>query len=65
MPLATIASQQIASLFDHLVGENEEGGWVSKTKRLRGFEIDDEFEFCLLEYWKVSWFVAFKNLAAV
>ena len=62
---AKFAPQQIASLFDYLISENEECGRDSEAKCLRSFEIDDKFEFGLLEYWKVGWFVAFENLAAV
>ena len=36
--------QQIASLFDHLVGAGEKGFRNRKTDRFRGFDIDDEFE---------------------
>jgi hypothetical protein len=41
----TNASQQTASLFDHLVGAGKEHRWHVKAKHFGSFQIDDEFEF--------------------
>jgi hypothetical protein len=33
--------QQIATLFDHLVGAGQQRGWNGETKRRGGLEVDD------------------------
>src|SRR6266700_3274920 len=55
------ASQQIASLFDHLVGTAEQRNWHRKTQRLGSLEVDDEFNFRRLLHRQVSGFLAFQQ----
>lgn len=41
---ATDAPQQMASLFDHLVGSCEQHRWYGQAERLSCLEVDHEFE---------------------
>jgi hypothetical protein len=41
----TRAPQQIASLFDHLIGPSEQRGWDCEFERIRALEIEYQFEF--------------------
>ena len=43
-PISAVALAEITTLFDHLVGGFEQGLWHGQAERLRGLEIDDEFE---------------------
>ena len=45
MPIATGAPQQTASLFDHLVGADEQGRRHGKAERLGSLEVDGQLEF--------------------
>jgi hypothetical protein len=38
----TLALQQTASLFDHLVGDGQKTGWHGQAERLGGLEVDNE-----------------------
>jgi|SRR5664279_4476408 hypothetical protein len=40
----THAPQQIAFLFDHLIGTGEQRRWHREAERLRSLEIDDELK---------------------
>ena len=52
------------SLFDHLVGANEQHRGHFDAKRPRGFEVDRHVEFGRLYYRKISRALALENLAA-
>ena len=43
--LAPVNCRIANGLFDHLVGGREQRLWYSHTERLRGLEIDNQFEF--------------------
>src|SRR5713101_2063472 len=50
-------------LFDHHVGEREQLRRHVEAQRLRGFEIDDQFELGRLYNWKIGGLLALKNPA--
>jgi len=52
VPGAAYAPQQIASLFDDLVGTGEQCLWHRKAKRLGGLEIDDETACTAAQSWR-------------
>jgi hypothetical protein len=49
-------------LFDHLVGERQEGFRDRQPKRLGGFKIDDKIEFIRLFYWNIAGVRSAQNL---
>jgi hypothetical protein len=53
--------QQIAPLFDHLVGEREQRGRHVNGEGLGGQEINDHVEFCRLRDRQVGRFLAFED----
>src|SRR5262249_25031618 len=57
----THAPQQTASLFDHLVGAQQERLWNFETERLGGFEVDDEPVCRRLLKWQIARFLAAQN----
>src|SRR5215470_2886098 len=61
----TFALQQIASLFDHLVGADEYRRRNVEAKRLRGLEIDDEIELGGLHHRQIGRLRTFENPADV
>src|ERR1019366_2972949 len=61
VPLATNAPQQIASLFDHLVGAGEKRGRNCKAQSLCGLEVDDQLKFCRCLHRKIARLLAFQN----
>jgi hypothetical protein len=61
VPIATNAPQQTASLFDHLVGADEQRRRHGETECLGGLEVDHQFEFGRLLNRQVSRFIALKN----
>src|SRR5262249_11983641 len=61
----THAAQQIASLFNHLIGAYEQGRWHSEAEHLRSLEIDGQLEAGRLFDWKVAGPGAFENLVDV
>ena len=46
------------SLFDHLVCACEQRGWDAQSERLRGLEIDYEFDLCRRLHRKIARFLA-------
>jgi hypothetical protein len=61
----THAPQQIAFLLDHLVGAGEQRRWHHDAERLRGVEIDDQFDPSGLYNGQVSRLFALENPASV
>jgi hypothetical protein len=53
------------SLFDHLVGAGDQWGWHFKAEDLRGFQINNQFEFGRLLYRKIGSFFTFQNTTNV
>ena len=60
--LRTYAPQQTPSLFDNLVGSQQQRRWHLKSKRLRSFHINNELEFGRLTKGHVTRISAFENL---
>ena len=58
------SSKQAASL-DHLVGEREQLVGDFKAERLRGLEVDHEFEFCRLHNRQIGRLLALENAAGI
>jgi hypothetical protein len=56
---------RVGSLFDHLVGDGEHPRRKAEAERLRGLEIDQEFELGWLQHRKVSRSGTAKNSAGV
>ncbi len=52
-------------LFDHRVGAAEQGNWQHETERLRGLQIDDEFDFRGLLHQQLAWFLALQESSGV
>src|SRR5262249_1675512 len=51
--------------FDHLVGEREQSVWHGQAERLCRLEIDRQFEFGRLLYWKLGRSRALENASDV
>ena len=58
-PDSCSAAKQL--LFDDLVGEREQIVGDFDTERLRGLEVDNEFEFCGVLNRQIRWLGAFEN----
>jgi hypothetical protein len=63
-PLIAISGQRVVSL-DHLVGARKQRGRNGETKRLRGLEVEDKFEFGRLHNRKVRRFLTLEDAASV
>jgi hypothetical protein len=57
--------RKLANPFDHLVGAGQEHRRHFEAKGLRGFQIDDKFEFDRLNYRQIGRFGASENLSGV
>jgi hypothetical protein len=51
--------------FDDLVSAGEDGRRDCQAERIRGFEVNHEFEFGGLIDWNISWFNATKDLVHI
>src|SRR5262249_47164963 len=58
-------ASDLASLFDHLVGDGEQRRRNFKAERLRRLEIDDDLEFGGQHDREFGWLGAFENAAGV
>jgi hypothetical protein len=65
VPIATNAPQQIASLFDHLVGAGKQHRRHGEAECLRGLEVDDHLELGRLLNRQITWLFALENLVNV
>src|SRR5262249_43002493 len=45
----------IATLFDHLVGDGERAGRCGESESLRRLEVNSEIKPCRLFNWKIGW----------
>src|ERR1035437_9615794 len=61
VPIATDAPQQLASLFDHLVGELLELQGHVEAKRLCGLKVDDQLKLGRLHHRQICGTGALKN----
>src|SRR5207244_1653128 len=50
--------QRTSLLFDHLVGARQQRGWNGDAERLRGLQVDDQFEFGRLFHREIGRFGA-------
>jgi hypothetical protein len=65
VPIGDICSAANRTLFDHLVGAREQGRRHLKTKRLRGFEIDDQLVFSRRLHRQIGRLLAFEDAVDV
>ena len=65
VPLAAEQMQQVASLFNHVIGASKQCRWHLETERLGSLEVDDEVEIGRLQDRKISWPGALENLSSV
>jgi hypothetical protein len=54
--LSKTRSRNIIGLFDHLVGERQEGFRDRQPKRRGSFKIDDKIKLIRLFYWNIARF---------
>ena len=52
-------------LFDHVIGNREDTRRNSQAKRLRGFQVDDEFKLGRLHYRQVGGLGALEDAAGI
>src|SRR5262245_12089691 len=57
----THAPQQIATLFDQLVGNGEQLRIQFEIKRLGSLEVDHELKLAGLDHWQFGWLRALEN----
>src|SRR6266403_4439434 len=55
----------IAFLFDHLIGGDQQAGRHGQAERLRSLEIEDRFELGRRLHWKIGWLVAAQDAVDV
>ena len=61
----TNAPQQIAYLFDHLIGAREQCGWNRDAERLRRLQVDNQLDLGRLLHRQVGRLFAFQDAARV
>jgi hypothetical protein len=65
VPIATNAPQQIASLFDNLIGDREHPWRHLDAERSRRLKVDDELEFGRLQHRQVGGLLALEDAVDV
>ena len=65
VPIATNAPQQIASLFDHLVGAADQRVRDGDAERLGGLQVDDHLDFSGLLDRQIGRLLALENAAGI
>jgi hypothetical protein len=61
----TYAVQQSAAYSITCVGARVKHGWYGESERFCGFQVDDHFEGCRLDYWEIGRFLAFEDASCI